>query len=62
MPTYSLDELKKMPAGKVNVILGKAKIRGTAVIRRADGSIKYDNQEKFEEAVRKQKEELENER
>jgi len=43
--TYNQDQLKAMDPGQRNAILMKAvKITGTAVIRRADNSVKYDDE------------------
>lgn len=41
--TYTMEELKSMDPAEVNVLLSKGKIEGKAVVKRADGSIKYDN-------------------
>jgi len=61
--TYSLDDLKKMTVAELNdVLMKKPKIRGTVVVRRADGTPKYDNEARFKEGVRQREEELENER
>ena len=44
---YTLDDLKKMSQAEIAVVLSKAtKISGTAVVKRADGSVKYDAPEK----------------
>jgi hypothetical protein len=41
--TYNIEDLKNMDPAEVNVLLSKGKIEGKAVVKRADGSIKYDN-------------------
>ena len=42
--TYSKDDLDAMPKEQVNnVMMLKPKIEGTGVVRRADGSIKYED-------------------
>ncbi len=44
--TYTLEDLEKMPKADAELILAKAvKIEGTAVVKRADGTIKYDEPE-----------------
>lgn len=61
--TYTMEDLQKMTVKEVNeVFTKKPKIRGTAIVRRADGSAKYDNKERFEEGIRKLNEEIANER
>ncbi len=61
--TYALEDLQKLtPAEVNNVLMQKPKIRGVAVVRRADGTPKYDNEAKFKEGVRKLNEEIANER
>ena len=40
--TYTQDDLKAMDKTQaMNVFMSRVKIKGTAVLRRADGSIKY---------------------
>ncbi len=42
--TYTQDEFKALPPTKRHEVLaGKPVLKGTVVIRRADGSIKYDD-------------------
>ena len=43
--TYTMDDLAAMPEAEQQAILNHpmAKMKGTAVVRRADGSIKYDS-------------------
>ena len=40
---YTMEELMAMPASEVKKLMSKATFNGTAVVRRADGSIKYDD-------------------
>jgi len=41
---YTADDLRKMTVGEAKVVLAKAcRIEGTAVVRRADGSVRYDD-------------------
>ena len=41
---YNLDDLRKMSIDQVHLLMSKAcKIEGTAVVRKSDGSIKYDD-------------------
>ena len=43
---YTLDDLAKMPRARADALIAKAtKIEGTAVVRGADGKIKYDKPE-----------------
>jgi hypothetical protein len=44
MLVYELDELRKMDKKVVAELMAKAaRIEGTALVRKADGSIKYDD-------------------
>ena len=43
--TYTLEEFAALPEEKRNnALMGKVKVKGKAVVRRADGSIKYDDE------------------
>lgn len=43
--TYNKDEFEALPEReRENILLGKPIMKGKGVIRRADGSIKYDNE------------------
>ena len=43
--TFSHEELMAMPADDLQALLGRADVgmKGTAVVRKADGTIRYDN-------------------
>jgi len=43
--TYTLEEFNALPeATRNNALMGKVKVKGKAVVRRADGSIRYDDE------------------
>lgn len=46
--TFGLEELAKMPQKRLNALLAlpNIKMHGTGVVRRADGTIKYDDDAK----------------
>jgi hypothetical protein len=45
--TYTKEELDQMPSDEmINVMLKATKIEGKGVVRRADGTIKYDKPER----------------
>ncbi len=46
--TYTKEEFEAMSTkSRNNVLMGKVKIKGKGVVRRADGSIKYDDESKI---------------
>ena len=46
--TYTKEEFEALPpADQNNVLMGKIIIKGKGVVRRADGSIKYDDESKI---------------
>lgn len=43
--TYTKEQFEALPQQQQNnILMGKVKIKGKAVVRRADGSIKYDDE------------------
>ena len=46
--TYTKEEFEAMSTkARNNVLMSKVKIKGTGIVRRADGSIKYDDKSKI---------------